>query len=254
MSAPSTSTLTEDAIFHGAIRLRQRRGGYRFTEDAVLLAEFAVRTGAVREAADFGAGCGVVGLMLLHVGAAARVVGVELQTSLAALAIHNARANELESAYHLLRADLRDSPIASASLELIVSNPPYRPLRAGQLPADQERAVARHEIACSPVELCREAARCLASGGRLALVYPEARLEGVQSALEGAGLAVCRIRHVHPAPHRPPTQVLIESVRTDEVPHLVIEPPLVTHDEGGERSAEMSRILAGDWGSLASGR
>lgn len=243
---------SEDAIFHGALRLRQHGRGYRFTEDAVLLAAFAAERGPVGAAVDCGAGCGVVGLMLLHRGVAGRAVALELQAGLAALARHNATANGLEGRLRTVRADLRRMPLRAGSVDLVVSNPPYQPVDAASramLPGDPERALARHEVACSPVELAREAARCLAPGGRLVVVYPARRLAEVRRAMAAAGLDAHRVRPVRPAPSRPPAIALIEASRScwGACQDVIAEAPFVTRDEAGQRTREMEQVLAGDW-------
>jgi tRNA1Val (adenine37-N6)-methyltransferase len=243
----SPIAVTDDAVFHGALRLRQHRKGYRFTEDAVLLAWFACRGGAVELAADLGAGCGVVGLMLLHRGGARRVIAVELQPGLVDLSLFNAAANNMSERLLPLRADLRALPLPEGSLDLIVSNPPYMKAGTGKLPPQPERALARHEIACSPEELAREAARCLQPTGRLALVYPALRLDQVVEAMAGAGLTHSRSRLVRPRPGAEPGLVLVEASR-DEVPReLIEEEPLVTRDKEGILTVEMSAILAGQF-------
>lgn len=243
---------SEDAIFHGALRMRQHGRGYRFTEDAVLLAAYAAEQGAVGTAVDCGAGCGVVGLMLMYRGGAERVVALELQAGLAALARHNAAANGLGDRFHTLRADLRRTPLAAGSVDLVVSNPPYQPVGAAgrtALPGDPERALARHEVACSPAALAGEAARCLAPGGRLVVVYPARRLAEVRRAMTAAGLDAHRVRPVCPGPAQPPGIVLIEAARSCRGACLdpIAEAPFATRDAAGCRTQEMEQVLAGAW-------
>lgn len=249
--SPDTAAVTEDAIFHGRIRLRQHRRGYRFTEDAVLLAAFAAFGPRAERAADLGAGCGVVGLMLLHHGAARRVLAVELQPSLARLCADNATLNQAAERLRTLRADLRASPFAAGSLDLIASNPPYLPLGRGKSPADGERALARHEVACSPAALAAEAARCLAPEGRLALVYPAWRLGEVLAAIDEAELAPSRLRMVRPRPGAEPVLFLLEAVGAHLKRPFFQHPFLVTRDAQGRPTPEMEDLLAGrapSWG------
>src|SRR6185312_5067615 len=86
-----TST-TQDALLGGRVRLLQPARGYRVAVDAVLLAA-ATAPAAGETVLDLGAGVGAVGLCLAARLANCRVVGIELQPDLAALAGRNASAN-----------------------------------------------------------------------------------------------------------------------------------------------------------------
>jgi tRNA1(Val) A37 N6-methylase TrmN6 len=240
----STSSST-DGIFHGEIRVLQHRSGYRFTEDAVLLAAFSASGPTADLAVDLGAGCGVVGLILAHRGIARRVVAVEIQLPLARLADQNARENGLARRIWAVCGDLRRMPLAPGSVDLVCSNPPYQPLGRGGLPPDPERALARHEVSCDPDSLCIEAVRCLTRGGRLVLVYPVRRLDDVRTAIARSGLSLSRTRLVVPGPGRAPVLCLLEAVSSTGDAALIEEQPLCTRDDKGALTDEMADILAG---------
>lgn len=196
---------------------------------------------------DVGAGCGVIGLMLLHVGVAKRALAIELQHGLAQLAIQNALQNGLDRRHDTLRADLRSTPLREHSADLVVSNPPYRPLSVGQLPSEPERAAARHEIFCTPQALAREAARCLSHDGRLAVIYPTDRLQELRSAIVDAGMTLRRQRYVKSDRASAASHVLIEARHGETDEPVYEEEPLINRLDDGARSDEMKRILAGVW-------
>ncbi len=245
MVAVPTPQTTLDSVLHGAVNLVQYKKGYRFTEDAVLLAAFAAREGrTAHRAADLGAGNGVVGLILLHLGAARRVAAVELQRRLAFLARHNAAANRAPG-LDVLCGDLSKLPFSAQSLDLIVSNPPYMRRGVGRIPPNRERALARHELACDARDLAAEGARCLAPGGRLSVVYPAHREQDVLRLFPEAGLSITTLRRVLPYEDRPPSLVLFEAQHASEDDAVHTIPPLVTRLAGGSYSDEMNAIFAG---------
>jgi tRNA1(Val) A37 N6-methylase TrmN6 len=244
----SKSIFTDDAIFYGALQLRQRKRGYRFTEDAVLAAAFAGQGGAVTLAADWGAGCGVIGLILLHQGLTRRVVALEIQETLARLASDNASRNGLSEGYVVHRADLRQPPLRPESFPLIVSNPPHYPLGRGMISTNRERALARHELTCSVADLASSAYGLLTPEGRLVVVYPASRLARLQAVVGRAGLFPRRLRRVLPGPGRPASVVLFEASRAAGAGEVEL-PPLVTRDAQGQLSQEMDDLLAGRWAS-----
>jgi release factor glutamine methyltransferase len=89
------------------------------TEGLVELALARVRTGV---AADVGTGTGCIALSMRQEGAFARVLGVDRSAEALALARENGAATRLEVEWML--GDLT-TPLADASLDLLVSNPPY---------------------------------------------------------------------------------------------------------------------------------
>lgn len=247
--APKPPATTVDGLFHGALKVAQSRGGYRFTEDALFLASFAARSGLAELALDLGAGCGVMGLTLLHHGVAERLIAAELQGSLAAFALANTLLNAFDGRALVTRSDFRRLPLADGTVDLLVSNPPYLPVGRGLLPRHRERALARHELFSSPESLLVEAARCLSPSGRIAVIYPEARFDQVSSALFTVGLGPTRIRRVLPAPGAPPGLVMVEARhRAAVVGKPTVEEPLIARDQLGQRGEEVERLFSGRWG------
>src|SRR5215831_151055 len=96
---------TEDALLGGRVRLLQPERGYRVAVDAVLLAA-AVEARAGQRVLDLGAGVGAVGLCLAARAPDCRIVGIELQPALAALAQRNAALNGVDERVRTIIHDL----------------------------------------------------------------------------------------------------------------------------------------------------
>lgn len=231
---------TLDGISQGEILLIQRRKGYRFSIDALLLADFA---GCPRgKVVELGSGCGVVGLILAAKGASS-IVGVELQHSLSELALRNVVLNRKEAQVRIIQADLRElrGVLEPGIFDLVVSNPPYIPVGAGYINPDHERAIARHEVACSPEDLVSAARYLLREGGNLKVIFPAGRFLELVGALSLAGLAPRRVRFVHSLPNRPAKMVLLESTKGAGTTFEVM-PPLYLFDETGSPKQHFSPI------------
>jgi tRNA1Val (adenine37-N6)-methyltransferase len=56
-------SVTQDTFFNGRLRLKQHRGGYRYSIDAVILAS-AVQPKPGETLVDLGTGCGIIPLIL----------------------------------------------------------------------------------------------------------------------------------------------------------------------------------------------
>src|SRR5215472_16217596 len=134
---------TQDALFGGSVVLFQppRGAGYRTNVDALLLAGFATGAHPAPVAFDLGSGVGAVGLALLRLGAARRVVFVEIDEQPAAMARRNLDANGWTERGEVVRADVRDvARSRRGEAALIVCNPPYIAPGRGRAPAAESRA------------------------------------------------------------------------------------------------------------------
>ena len=166
---------TLDSIGQGAIRVIQRRDGYRFNLDSVLLAHFAgAHNGQV---VDLGTGCGIIPLLMVEQGAC-NITGVELQASLYDLAVRNVAMNNRAGQVRLLHGDIRviRDLLPSQSFDLVVCNPPYRAMNAGSISPNDERAKARHETTCCINKLAEAVRYLLKPSGSAKIVYPTSRI------------------------------------------------------------------------------
>ncbi len=238
---------TRDAVYRGRLLLDQPRKGYRFSVDSLLLTAFACSKRRATLAADLGAGCGVAGLGLLAAGQAQRVVAVEVQSGLAELALGNASLNGFESCYQVVRADVRVEceELPAAEFDLVVTNPPFWPVRAGRLPQDEERRLACHEVLCGIDEWMKSASRLVhPSRGRLLVVFPARRFDELIVAMGRAQLFGSTLRFVHPLADKPAELVLVEA-RGGTAGRLVTEPPLVLKNPDGTDTPEAASIVNG---------
>src|SRR5210317_2172391 len=117
---------TTDTFFNGKIRITQERAGYRFSIDAVLLANFAVpRSGD--QVLELGTGCGIIPLILAYRQPQIEIYGVEVQAELAELAVSNVRENQLHDRISVICADMKSlrPAMTAGPVDLVVCNPPF---------------------------------------------------------------------------------------------------------------------------------
>jgi tRNA1Val (adenine37-N6)-methyltransferase len=239
---------TQDALFGGSVVLFQppRGAGYRTNVDALLLAGFAAsrgipQTSPTRPAAlafDLGAGVGAVGLSLIRLGAARRIVLVEIDEQPAAMARRNLDANGWTGLGEVVRGDVRDvARSRRGQASLVVCNPPYVQVGRGRVPAAQSRARSGR------LETFVEAARQLAGrNARVCFVYPAHDLSLLLSTLAAEGLHAKRLRFVHARPESPARIALVEAV-AGKPGGLHVVPPLVERGLRGY-TPEMQTLLA----------
>jgi tRNA1Val (adenine37-N6)-methyltransferase len=241
---------TLEPLLRGRGWILQKRHGYRFSLDALLLAWLVtVRHPAARERTgirylDLGTGSGIVPILLakwhLHLTGQA----VEIQEPLAAMAARNMRLHGLENRFQILRADLKELPsrLSRGAFDWITINPPYRKLCSGRVNPDPQKAVARHELAATLRQICSVMGFLLRQKGRAFLIYPAGRLTGLFAELQGAGLTPKYLRPVYPKPGEQACWVLVEAVRGGGE-DLQVDVPLWIEDERGGDSEELQQIF-----------
>ncbi len=187
---------------------------------------------------DLGAGVGAVGLSLLRFAAARRVVFVEIDEALAAMARRNLDANGWSEQGEVLRADVRDVARAHpGDAGLVVCNPPYVAPGRGQASPSQSQA------RMGKLSTFVEAARQLAGRrAKVCLIYPAHELVSLVSTLQAHGLHAKRLRLVHATQEAPARVALVEAC-AGRPGGLTVLPALVERAKGGY-TEELQSLLA----------
>ncbi len=236
-----------DDLFGGLIRVIQKRGGYRFSVDAILLAHFAIQSQLKpgMRLVDLGTGSAVVPVTLAAREPGLRSIGVEIQEAMADRAERTVRLNGMEDRIRIVRADFRDLPrmLELEQYDRVTCNPPYRPVGAGRINSESERAIARHEF-CATIGSAVEATRLLLrAGGRALFIYPAVRTVDLLTRMQAGNLAPKRLRPVYPRPGGTGRLVLVEGAKGGG-PGMDVLPPLFIYGEGDDYSGEMAQIYA----------
>lgn len=236
--------LTTDSIsFHGKIvKVLQKRGGYRFAIDALLLADF-VKAKAEDSIIDLGTGTGIIALLLASRFPNVKVTGIELQKSLFSLAQRNVKLNRFDARAFIERLPIADTPMRfkRENFDCIVSNPPYRRLMSGRINPEEEKAIARHELKTSLEEIIRTGEYLLNKRGRLYLVYLPERLTELIYHLKRYMLEPKRIRPVYSREGEDAVFILIEAVKAGRE-GMKIERPLYIYDKSGDYTEDVKKI------------
>jgi len=221
---------TLESFGENKLQILQKKKGYRFSADAILLSQF-VRIRKDEKAIDLGTGCGILPLLLSQTTRVRSFLGVEVQKTLSDLAERNVVLNHFQHRITIRHEDYRTLPriFPAGSFHVVVSNPPYRKFRSGRVNPSQERAIARHEIYGTIDDLVSVAAYLLPPKGRFYLIFPASRAVDAIASLRRNMLEPKRIRFVHPYAGAVAKFILVESVKDSGV-DLKIMAPLILHE------------------------
>jgi tRNA1Val (adenine37-N6)-methyltransferase len=231
---PPSPDETLDTFFDGRLQILQKKKGYRFSIDAVLLGQFS-RIRKNEKVIDLGTGCGILPLLLSQNTKAHSFVGVEIQKELAELANKNVRLNHLEDRVWILQKDFRELKEAfpPGSFDVVLSNPPYRKYRTGRVNPAMDKAIARHEIKGTLEDLISIASYLLPPKGRCYLIFPALRTVDLLVVLRSQKLEPKRLQFVHPHVGEEAKFILSESIKDSGVELKVIDPLILPGDESG---------------------
>lgn len=218
---------TLDVFAGGTLRILQKKTGYRFSIDAVLLSQF-VQIRKHEKIIDLGTGCGILPLLLSQTAKTSSFVGVEIQKELAECAVKNVSLNRLQDRISILRCDFRrlKNFFPQASFHVVLSNPPYRKERTGRMNPAQEKAIARHEISGTINDLLSVASYLLPHKGRVYLIFPSSRTVDLLVTLRTWKLEPKRVQFIHPRVGEKAKFVLVESVKSGG-PEAHIHSPVI---------------------------
>ncbi len=230
MTARDVSEISRETIAAYDLTVSQPRRGYRYNMDPFFLVEFITLPADAR-VADLGTGVGIIPLLLARRhGSLRKIVGIEIQAELAALAADNVRQNHLSPLIRIINGDFSrvKEQLGAGSQTTVVSNPPYYLRTQGRLNRCPQKAIARHELATTLEDLVATAAYLLRPGGEFYLIYPAERAAALVTACTRARLEAKKLQCLHPRPNQAAELVLLQA-RKNGNPGLEIAPPRFIH-------------------------
>ena len=179
-----------DSLLGGRVRLLQPKDGFRAAIDPVVLAA-AIAAHDGQTVLDVGCGSGAAALCLAVRVPGARVVGLDLQADLIALASESARLNRVTERVSFVAGDLLAPPdaIAAIAFDHVMANPPYARRGSGHVSPEPAKAVASVEGAADLAAWVAFCAGRVKPGGSVTFVHRADRAGEVAAAFVAAGLA-----------------------------------------------------------------
>ncbi|MEG1608325.1 MAG: tRNA1(Val) (adenine(37)-N6)-methyltransferase [Clostridia bacterium] len=233
--------IREDDLQYKGLKLLQNSDEYCFTSDAVLLSSF-VRAKSSDTVVDFGAGNGVICILVSAKTNCAKVVGIESQTSAAELARQNVTLNNLVGKVEIVNDDIARACdiVGKESVEVVVCNPPYFAKQSGMTRLTPSVALARHEGSCDLRQIIEMAASILKFGGKMFMIHKSERLAEALTHLSNNNLQPKKLTFIYPKQSKGADTFVVEAKKGAK-PGLQIE-SLVVYDDNGEYTRE-AKIL-----------
>ena len=230
----------EDLQFDG-LKIIQKTSGYRFTTDAVLLANF-VHGAKDKKVLEIGTGSGVIAILITAKQSPKQVVGVEIQPEVYDMASRSVELNGLQDVIKLKNLDAKQLGVDyNESFDIVVSNPPYRKVGSGMTQKQDDLCISRHEVALTLEELFGIAKRTLKFGGSFYLVHQIERLGEAFSLGGKYGLEPKELCPILPRQNQPANLFLARFVKGGKTGLKWVN-PIVVFDEEGNYSVTVKQL------------
>ncbi len=235
-----------DDLQNNGMKLLQKKHGFRFGMDSVLLKDF-VRLKPGERVADLGTGSAVLPILLSQKEKTAFFHAFEWQPELADMAARSVRGNQLDGRIAIHCADLRsaDQIIGKASVHVVVCNPPYGKKDSILESPNENKRLSKQETTCTIDEILISCGSILKNQGRLYMVFPSHRMLELFDGMRRHRLEPKRVRTVCGKVSKAPYLILAEGVKNAR-PMLHWLPPLIVYREDGSETDELKQIYRGE--------
>ena len=225
------------------LKIIQNINGFCYGIDSVLISDFAKKMKKNAKIIDLGTGTGVIALLLTAKVNPRKVIGVEIQDSIAEMAQRSVQLNHLEDKVEILREDIRnlDKILEKNSFDVIVTNPPYMKIHTGLRNENNIKLISRHEVECTLEDIAKISSRLLNENGEIYMVHRPDRLVDIMEIFRKFKLEIKELRMVHSKENMQANLVLIKAVKNAK-PFLKIDKPLFVYKTDGEYTSEILEI------------
>lgn len=223
----------------------QKKNGYGFTTDAVLLSNF-IKVNPNSVGVEFCAGSGVVSILVNAKQKIKEIYAIEIQKELSAMCGRTLEMNNISNIYAI------NKPLEEFSLEhkkkvdFIFANPPYYKINSGKLPQNEQIKIAKHEITTNIDSIISCAGLLLKRGGKLFLVHLAERKHEIINKLKDNKFNISRVCDVFPFKDKPSHIFLVEAVYNFKCAEQQLK-PVILKNENGEFTEELLNIYNGSY-------
>lgn len=233
---------TIDDLQLNGLKLIQKKTGFKFGVDAVLLSDF-FQADQNAKVMDIGTGTGIIPVLLYGKNKGCDFTGIDIQEDMIEMAQRSAQLNGIQDHVRFVLCDVKEikSMYKNESFDAIVTNPPYMKAGNGLLNPDKAKALSRHELACTVYDIMAAANYLLKEKGKVYMIHRPHRLPDIFDAMRTYKIEPKRMRFVYPDARKEPNLVLICGVKLGKQ-ELRVDKPLFIYEEENVYTQEIKTI------------
>lgn len=171
---------TLDDLQLKGLHVIQKKSGFRFGIDAVILANF-VKVTRKDEIVDLCSGTGIIPFIIAGKNEIQHITGLEIQSDMVEMANRSVLYNNVEEKINFIAGDLKDEKLLKSigKVEIVTVNPPYKLQNSGVINENSKNAIARHEICCTLDDVIKAANIILKDKGKLFMIHRPERIADI---------------------------------------------------------------------------
>lgn len=221
-------------------KILQNRDSFSYGTDAIFISSFAKPKGVV---VDLGTGTGIIPLRIMGKKNIKYIYGIEIQEEVADMAKRSIALNGLEDKIKILNMDLKQLPekLGKASVDTVITNPPYMKNGGAILNDDENFSISRHEVLCNLEDIIKVSSYLLKPQGKFYMVHRPDRLADIVCTMRQYDIEIKYLRFVQPKINKKPNLLLIEGLKSGK-PDLKLHSPLIVYNEDGSYTSEIDKI------------
>lgn len=200
--------------FDNGISIIQSDNLYKFTQDAILLANFC-NIKHSDNVLELCAGSGVISFYAYSLCPYSHLYFNEIQPEMCAIIQENIDFNNFKRRSKIFNCNLKDLKLADfpKNLDVIICNPPYQKVNpTSKINERPEIALARHEIEATLEDIIKKSSELLKDKGRLYMVHLSSRSTEIVCLCEKYGMQVKHMKFVF-TNEKEAYLVLVEAVK-----------------------------------------
>ncbi len=235
-----SNEVLEDLQYRG-LKIIQQKDGYRFTTDAVLLANF-VKNASNKKIVELGSGSGVISILIAAKQNPQSICAVEIQPDMCDMSKRSIALNGLSDKINVILTDIKGChTLIGNCFDIVVVNPPYRKIGSGQRQDTDKISICRHEVLLTLCDVFMQAEKLLKYGGSLYIVHQFERLADACTLGRQFNLEAKEICLVFPKKDAAPNLFLMRCAKNGKAGIKWLN-PIVVFDEQGNYTVTVKKL------------
>ena len=234
-----------DDLQFNELKIIQKKDGFCFGMDSVLIANFVKISRKNAIIADLGTGTGIISIIVAEKNKQQvnKIYSVEIQKEVSEIACRNVKINKLDDKIQIINGDIVgiSQQNFKNKFDYVITNPPYKKEKTGITNENENKLISRHEIKCTLNDVIYESSKLLKNNGVFFMVHRPERLPDILILMRKNKIEPKEIQFVYPKVESQANLVLIKGVKCGREYMKVLE-PLIVYDKNGEYTKELLKF------------
>lgn len=232
-----------DDLEYKGLKIIQNTKGFCFGMDAILISDFAKKIKNESIVVDLGTGTGIISILLSAKTNLKKMYAIEVQEEVCNMAMRSIQMNNLQEKIEIVNINVKEllTKIDKNSVDVVVTNPPYKKANSGCINESKNKLISRHEVLASLEDFIMISSKILKQYGEFYMVNRVERLAIIMELMKKYKIEPKEMRFVCSKNGSSPKLVLIKGVKNAKE-YLKIKENLVIYNEDGTYTDEIYRI------------